>query len=86
MAGKVVNCMGVDLLHPRRKWVVWGCGGMSSTSLFGVDQAVLYYWHCLWTSWRMGLLEEQGDAVVGVFLPHPFRSGPLSILNAHFRL
>ena len=47
--------------------------------LVGVDQAVLYYWHCFglplgfrWSveiSWRMGLLEEQDGAVVGVFLP-----------------
>ena len=39
-------------------------------------------------SWRMGLLEEQDGAVVGVFLPLPSgpASGPLSILNAHFRL
>ena len=65
---------------------------------FGIDQAVLYYWHCLWTSgWlsvvgqnvlRMGLLEEQNGAVVGVFWPLPSSpaSSPLSILNAHFRL
>ena len=44
----------------------------------GVDQAVLYYWHCLWTS----VLKEQDGAVVGVFLPLP--SGPAS--SAHFRL
>ena len=36
-------------------------------------------------SWRMGLLEEQDGAVVGVFLPLP--SGPASsILNAHLWL
>ena len=30
--GEAVDCVEVDLLHPRRKWVVglwWGCGGMS---------------------------------------------------------
>ena len=32
-------------------------------------------------SWKMGLLEEQDGAVVSVF-----PSGPLSILDAHFRL
>ena len=60
----------------------------------GVDQAVLYYWQFVdfrWSveiSWRMGLLEEQDGDVVGVFLPLPFgpASGPLSILNAYFRL
>ena len=33
-------------------WLWWGCGGMSLTSFvpFGVVQAVLYCWHCLWTS------------------------------------
>ena len=34
-------------------------------------------------SWRMGLLEEQEGAVVGVFWPLP--SDPAS-LNAHFQL
>ena len=44
---------------------------------------------CLWTfgglpvvsgiSWRMGLLEEQDGAVMGLFLPLP-DSSPLSIL------
>ena len=29
-----------------------GCVVMSSTSLC-FDQAVLYYWHCLWTSGRL---------------------------------
>ena len=47
----------------------------------GVDQAVLYYWHCLWTSGGrskfLGLLEEQDGAVVGVLLPLP--SCPASI-------
>ena len=37
---------------------------------FGVDQAVLYYWHCLWTSvkisWRMGFIEEQDGAVASL--------------------
>ena len=50
--------------------------------VIGVDQAVLYYWHCLWTSGgRWKFLGEQDGAVVGVFLPLP--SG---VLNAHFRL
>ena len=56
---------------------------------FGVDQAVLYYWHCLWTSGgRWKFLGEQDGAVVGVFLPLPSgpASSPLSVLNAHFRL
>ena len=43
---------------------MWGCGGISQTC---VDQAVLYYWHCLWTSkisWRMGLFKEQDVGVL----------------------
>ena len=52
--------MEVDLLHPRRKWVVWLWWD-------GVDQAVLYYWYCLWTSG--GISWEQDG---GVFLPLPF--------------
>ena len=35
-AVRVVDCVEVDLLHPRRKWVVWslwGCDGMPLTSL-----------------------------------------------------
>ena len=40
---------------------------------FGVDQAVLYYWHCSWTtgggrSKFLGLLEEQDGAA---FWPLP---------------
>ena len=66
--------------------------------IVGVVQAVLHYWHCLWTSGgllmvgqnilRMGLLEEQDGSVVGVFWPLTSgqASSPLSILNAHFRL
>ena len=55
-----------------------GCGG-------AVVECHQYYWHCLWTSgvllavnisWRMGPLEEQEGAVVGVFSPLP--SGPAS--------
>ena len=65
---------------------------------FAVDQAVLYYWHCLLTSGGLpvvgrnflenGPLEKQDGAVVGVFWPVPSgpTSGPLSILNAHFQL
>ena len=67
------DCVEMDLLHPRRKWDLWlwlGCGGMSLTSLCGVDQVVLYYWHCLWTSKFLGLL---GWCCCG-----------LSILAAHF--
>ena len=68
---------------------------MSSTSLsFGVDQAILYYWHCLWTSGGLpvvggnflenGALEEQDGAVVGAFLPLPSgpASSPLSICSS----
>ena len=54
----------------------------------GVVEAVL---HCFvdfrWAvkiSWRMGVFEQQDGAVVGVSLP--LASGPLSMLNAHFRL
>ena len=55
--------------------------GMSSTSLFGVDQAVLYYRHCLRTSGGLpvvgrNLLEEQDGAVV---LASPFRPSFRSI-------
>ena len=45
--------------------------------------AVLYYWHCLWTSGG-NILENGPGAVVGMFPSGP-ASGPLNILNAHFR-
>ena len=77
-----------------------GCGGgghWHNCVPFGVVHAVVYYWHCLWTSsglpmvgqnW-MGDFEEQDGAVVGVFwhLPSsPASCSPLSTLNVHFWL
>ena len=35
-----------------------GFGGMSSNVPFGVDQAVLYYWHCLVPVVGQNLLEN----------------------------
>ena len=49
---------------------------------FGVDQTVLYYWHCLWTSGGQNFLENGGTGCGCVMAP-PLQS---SILNAHFRL
>ena len=43
------------------------------------------FWWSVKISWRMGILEEQDGGVVGVFWSLP-PSGPLSIINAHFRL
>ena len=49
---KVVDCVEVDLLHPRRKWVVWLCI---------IVCLLVYYWHCLWTSGgRSKFLGEMG--------------------------
>ena len=63
--GKVVDCVEVDLFHPLRKWVVCDYGGgvvechRRHCMPFGVDKAVLYYWHCLWASGgRSKFLEE----------------------------
>ena len=94
MAGTV--WLGEDLSVYEKLLIVWrwicytntgsglcGCGGgvvEYRCVPFGVVQAVLYWWHCLWTSggllvglqwsvkisWRMSVLEEEDGAVVGV--------------------
>ena len=47
-AVSVVDCVEVDLLHPCALW--WNVIDIIVCLPFGVDHAVLYYGHCLWTS------------------------------------
>ena len=95
---KVVDCVEVDLLHPRRKWVVWLRWGyvidvfvclfvlfrLSCTSGIVCGLLVCFRWSVK-IFWIMGVLKEQDGAVVDVFWLHPV-SGPLSILKACLRL
>ena len=71
---KVVDCVKVDLLHPRRKWVVWLWCGECHRRAVGIVCGL-----------GRNFLENWRTAVMGVFWPLSFCPASCP-LNAHFWL
>ena len=59
----------MNLLHPHRKCVVVEVWRNIIVSLLVLTRLLLAFQWSVKISWRMGLLEEQDDAIVGVFWP-----------------